>query len=108
MEDRFEESIEIVCLEQDNRLIIEFYGQLVYADIDIDGQLNIPPQVFQADFEKDNLDGFLGEDYFVDIQISGDGSINSNYGNLSVDFSFVISEEMDWVDMTSCLILLSR
>ena len=108
VEDRFEDTTEILCIDEDNRLVIEFYGQFIYANIDLSGNLEIPSQVFQADFYGEGLDVFLDDDFFIDIQVTGEGYISNDYGVLSVAFSFVISEDMDWEDMTNCTILLSR
>ena len=108
VEDRFEDTIEILCIDANNQLVIEFYGQLIYANIDIDGNLEIPSQIFQGDFSGKGLDAFLDDEFFLDIQVTGDGTINNDYGVLDVDFSFTLSEDMAWEDMTNCTILLSR
>ena len=109
VEERFEDTITLVCVNNE-RLLISFYGQMLYADINEDGALIIPNQQFEADFSQEALEGleFLSEDAFITLQIGGNGEINASVGTLNVTFSFTLMEDLPFSEMTDCTLSLSR
>lgn len=109
IEDRFEGWMEIECVQEENKLRVMFYDQNIYAEVDVNGVLNIPSQTFEADFTEDfgEMNSVIGDDFFIDIQVSGNGSIDATSGQLNLDFDFTVPGS-EWLDMTSCVLLLDR
>ena len=108
VESRFEDTIPLTCYD-DDRILIQFYGQTLYANMDTDGTLTIPSQEFQADFSQEGLElDILDENLNITIQIDGDGDINENSGTVNVNFSFTLIDDFPFEEMTSCVLNLNR
>ena len=100
IEERFDEEINVECNQ--NVLKIEFGdNSTVNANmIDSNGNFIIPTQEVIFDFSANSNIGF------IPVDVSGNGNIMNNLGNINVTFSFELLPGV--VDSTSCVIELSK
>ena len=101
LNDRFDDSIVVIC---NTPLQVKIYfgsGQIVYSDLDEYGFLNVPTQTFLADFTSEGFG-------FININVSGGGQIDSpNTGVLDLTYSFVPPLSSDSISI-NCPLYLTR
>ncbi|MBT3611607.1 MAG: hypothetical protein HN522_01515 [Flavobacteriales bacterium] len=100
VEERFDDYMFIVS--DSNKLNIDFGSdQTAYAEIDITGQLIIPNQTITLDFQDEGYD-------FIDVEVYGDGSVNTDIGIGILNLTFVFEILPGSIEETSCVLTIDK
>ena len=100
VEERFNDYMFVIC--DSNKLNIDFGSdQTAYAEIDITGQLIIPNQIITLDFQDEGYG-------FIDVDIYGDGSVNTDIGIGLLNLTFVFEILPGSIDSTSCALTIEK
>ena len=101
LNDRFDDSIEVICYAPTQVQINFGSSQIVYSYLDEFGMLDVPSQTFSADFTSEGFG-------FIDINIIGSGQIDSPVtGTINLTYSFVLPFSSD-SSFISCPLYMTR